>query len=176
MIIFGQSCRSADVTMLVHRRFNLEVPVVPARNAKAALENARRIGIGADELLAGTGLGDDALRAPGARITYRAWLTLYRNLTRHPLPPDFGFMRGPFSIASYGMLGYAMMSCATLEQAIQIALKYYRTAGPPLDLSFEFDAAGLTITARNVLELDALVLTLVTEELFTPFPLLLELL
>jgi AraC-like DNA-binding protein len=162
--------------MLVHRRFNLEVPVVPARNAKATLESARRIGIDADALLAGTGLCDDALRVPGARITYRAWLTIFRNLTAHPLPPDFGFMQGPFSIASYGMLGYAMMSCATLEQAIQIALKYYRTAGPLLDLSFEFDSTGLVITARNVLGLDLPALTLATEELFTPFPLLLELL
>jgi AraC-like DNA-binding protein len=162
--------------MLLHRRFNLEVPVVPARNAKAAIEGARRVGIDAGTLLAGTGLCDDALRMPGARITYRALLTLYRNLIAHPLPPDFGFMHGPFSIASYGMLGYAMMSCATLEQAIQIALKYYRTAGPLLDLSFEFDANGLVVTARNVLELDSPTLTLATEELFTPFPLLLRLL
>jgi AraC-like DNA-binding protein len=177
MIIFGQSGRFADdLTMLFQRRFNLEAPVVPARNAKAMIEAARRIGIGADALLAGTGLCDEALRVPVARITYRAVLSMYRNLMAHPLPADFAFMRGPFSIASYGMLGYAMMSCATVEQAIRIALKYYRTAGPLLDLSFEFDAAGLAITARNVLELDPPTLTLATEELFTPFPLLLELL
>ena len=149
---------------------------MPARNAKATIEAARRAGIGAEALLAGTGLCDDQLRVPGARITYRAFLTMYRNLAAHPLPADFGFMHQPFSIASYGMLGYAMMSCATLEQAIQIALKYYRTAGPLLDLSFEFDADGLVITTRNALDLDPRTLTLATEELFTPFPLLLELL
>ena len=37
------------------------------------------------------------------------------------------------------------MSCATLHQAIQIALKYYRTAGPLFELSFEFDETGLVI-------------------------------
>lgn len=35
------------------------------------------------------------------------------------------------------MLGYAMMSAATLGQAIQIAMKYYHTAGPLCDVSFE---------------------------------------
>jgi len=162
--------------MAVHPRFNLEAPAVPARNAKATIEAARRVGIGANALLDGTGLCDEQLRIPGARITYRAFLTMYRNLIAHPLPADFGFMQQPFSIASYGMLGYAMMSCATLEQAIQIALKYYRTAGPLLDLSFEFGADGLVITARNAFDLDPPLLTLATEQLFTPFPLLLELL
>ena len=177
MIIFGQSRGPrAESAMALTSRFNVEAPTVPVRNAKATIEAARRVGIGADALLRGTGLCDEQLREPGARITYRAFLTLYRNLMAHRLPPDFGFMQGAFSIASYGMLGYAMMSCANLEQAIRIALKYYRTAGPILDLSFEFDDAGLAITARNVLDLDSRTLTLATEELFTPFPLLLEML
>ena len=69
-----------------------------------------------------------------------------------------------------------MMSCATLNQAIQIALKYYRTAGPLFDLTFEFDDDALVIGADNVFDLDDKLLTLVTEELFTTFPLLLDLL
>src|SRR5574337_1753565 len=122
MIIFGQSrgpqCESA---MPLPPRFNLDVPAVPVRNAKAMLEAARRIGVASDALLTGTGLCDHQLRTPGARISYRTFLILYRNLLARPLPADFGFARQPVSIASYGMLGYAMMSCATLDQAIRIA-------------------------------------------------------
>jgi AraC-like DNA-binding protein len=162
--------------MSFHPRPNLDVPAVPVRNAKATLEAARRAGVPAEALFVGTGLCEEDVRVPAARITYRAWLQIRRNLMGFPLPRDYGFARGPFSIASYGMLGYAMMSCATLNQAIQIAVKYYRTAGPLLDLIFEFDEDRLVITARNVLDLDQRLLTLATEELFSPFPLLLKLL
>lgn len=162
--------------MSFQSRLNLDVPAVPVRNAKATIEGARRVGIPAEALFAGTGLSEADVRVPAARITYRAWLTMRRNLMQFPLPRDFGFAREPFSIASYGMLGYAMMSCATLDQAIQIAVKYHRTAGPLLDLSFDFDAAGLAITARNALGLESELLTLVTEELFSSFPLLLNVL
>ena len=155
---------------------NLDIPVVPARNAKATIESARRVGITADTVLAGTGLREDQLRVPAARITYRAFIQIQRNLVAHPLPSNYGFMRGPFSIASYGMLGYAMMSCATLNQAIQIALKYYRTAGPLFDLTFEMDDERLVVRAENVFGLSPELLTLVTEELITAFPLLLDML
>lgn len=155
-------------------RPHLDVPAVPARNAKATIESARRIGIAADALLTGTGLCEEQLRVPAARITYRAFIRMRRNLAAHPLPADYGFAKGPFSIASYGMLGYAMMSCATLNQAIQIALKYYRTAGPLFDLTFEMDEQCLVIRTDNVFDLSPELLTLATEELITAFPLLLD--
>jgi len=157
-------------------RPNLDRPAVPARNAKATLESARRAGIPAEAVLSGTGLCEEHIRVPAARVTYRAYLQMHRNLVAHPLPADFGFAREPFSIASYGMLGYAMMSCATLNQAIQIALKYYRTGGPLLDLSFDLDDERLVISADDVFDLGPQLLMLVTEELFTTFPLLLKLL
>jgi len=155
---------------------SLDLPAVPARAAKATLEGARRVGVPAEVVLANTGLCEDSIRVPAARVTYRAYLQMRRNLLAQPLPADFGFARRPFSIASYGMLGYAMMSCATLQQAIEIALKYYRTGGPLFELAFEFDESGLVISADNVFDLDRPLLTLVTEDLFSSFPLLLELL
>ena len=141
MIIFGQSagrhaarfrCRCVPVRVSICPRF----PRAPRRST---LEAARRVGIPAEVVLADTGLCEDSIRVPAARVTYRAYLRMRRNVLAQPLPADFGFARRPFSISSYGMLGYAMMSCATLHQAIQIALKYYRTAGPLFELSFEFD-------------------------------------
>ncbi len=97
---------------------------VPARNAKAMLDQAQGLGIDPVELLAGTELDDAALTTPGGRISYADHITLHRNLLQHPLPADFAFGGPGFSIASYGMLGYAMMSSATLARAIQIAVKY----------------------------------------------------
>src|SRR5580765_2766214 len=112
---------------------NLDVPAVPVRAAKSMIESAKRFGIAPSALLTDTGLHLDRLAIPAGRISYRCYLKMYRNLVAYPLPPDYGFGREPFSIASYGMLGYAMMSSATLKQAILIALRYYRTAGPLFD-------------------------------------------
>lgn len=177
MIIFGQSAGPLPPnTMSLRRHPNLDLPAVPTRTVKATLEAGRRVGIPPEVLLANTGLRGDAMLAPAARVSYRAMLQLQRNLIAQPLPHDFAFASPPFSVSSYGMLGYAMMSCATLNQAIQIALKYYRTAGPLFDLTFEFEADALVIGADNVFGLDDKLLTLVTEEVFTTFPQLLDLL
>jgi len=43
------------------------------------------------------------------------------------------------SISDYGLLGYAMMSSATLEQAVQIAARYHRMAGAMFELAFLVD-------------------------------------
>jgi AraC-like DNA-binding protein len=155
---------------------NLDVPSVPVRAAKSMIESAKRFGITPAALLADTGLQPDRLAIPAARISYGCFLKMYRNLIAHPLPSDYGFQREPFSIASYGMLGYAMMSSATLQQAIQIALRYYRTAGPLFELSFGLDDARLVITVDDVFDLGTPLRRLVTEDLFTSFPPLLALL
>jgi len=155
---------------------NLDVPAVPVRSAKSMIESARRVGIEPAALLEGSGLHPDRLSIPAARISYRCYLTMFRNLIAHPLPADYGFLREPFSIAAYGMLGYAMMSCATLEKAIQIALRYYRTAGPLFELSFELDDAHLAVTADDVFDLGTPLRRLATEDLFSSFPPLLALL
>ena len=149
---------------------------VPARNAKAMLDQAQGLGIDPIALLAGTELDEAALTTPGGRISYADHITLHRNLLQHALPDDFAFGGPGFSIASYGMLGYAMMSSANLNQAIQIAVKYYRTAGPLCGLSFDWHADGLSITAENTFELEAATLRLVIEEIFATFPALLRLL
>lgn len=149
---------------------------VPARNAKALLDHAQASGIDPSELLIGTELDEAALMTPGGRISYADHITLHRNLLQHPLPDDFAFSGPGFSIATYGMLGYAMMSSATLNQAIQIAVKYYRTAGPLCGLFFDWHADGLSITAENTFDLDTPLLRLVIEEIFSTFPALLRLL
>lgn len=149
---------------------------VPARNIKTLLDQAQALGIDPVEMLAGTEIDEAALTTPGGRISYADHITLHRNLLQHSLPADFAFAGPGFSIASYGMLGYAMMSSPTLDQAIQIAVKYYRTAGPLCGLFFDWHSEGLSITAENTFDLEAGPLRLVIEEIFSTFPALLRLL
>ncbi len=78
MIIFGQSAgrHAARIRCRCAARPSLDLPAVPARAAKATLEAARRVGIPADVVLADTGLCEDSMRVPAARVTYRAYLQM----------------------------------------------------------------------------------------------------
>ena len=59
------------------KRETLEATLaVPARNAKAMLDQAQELGIDPIELLAGTELDDAALTTPGGRISYADHITL----------------------------------------------------------------------------------------------------
>jgi len=74
-----------------------------------------------------------------------------------------------FSIDAFGILGYAMMSCATLGQAVTIGLRYYRTAGPLYELDFTVEREEAIIEVRDVIGLGPLEPFLV-EELFASMP------
>lgn len=184
MINFGQFIATTPIgrslmAQMAPRRAsppNLRALAVPARNAKTLLDQVRGLGFDAAPLLAETELDETALAIPGARISYRDHIAVHRAALRLDLPHDFAFGGPDFSIASYGMLGYAMMSSATLQQAIQIAVKYYRTAGPLCGLYFDWHGDGLSITAENAFDLEPRLFRFVIEEIFSTFPALLNLL
>lgn len=156
--------------------FSLDEPVVPVRNAKLLCEAVANLGKQPTPLLAAAGLEPTRLETPRARMTRRQYIALLRALARTDLPPDFGLRAGEqFSIAGYGMLGYAMMSSATLEQAIRIAMRFYRTAGPLFELRYRVDDDRIIVETHDVLHLDSLY-PFVVEQLFSGFPPLLRLL
>ncbi len=83
-----------------------------------------------------------SLRATGIdltsdRVTFRQRITQIENMLEL-LGMDGSWLESSkrVSISDYGLLGYAMMSSATLEQAVQIAVKYHRMAGAMFDLVF----------------------------------------
>jgi AraC-like DNA-binding protein len=162
--------------MEVYVRHSLDVRAVPGRSAKVLIDKAVRLGIDLAMVLRGTGIDPAQLGEPGARISYRQHIGLHRNLVRLRLPPDFGFADEAFSIASYGMLGYAMMSAATFSRSIEIAMKYYHTAGPLCSVSLESGPRVSAIVAEDSFELGDDVLRLVVEEMYSTFPPLLNLL
>ncbi|MEO2183753.1 MAG: AraC family transcriptional regulator ligand-binding domain-containing protein, partial [bacterium] len=54
-------------------------------------------------------------------------------------------------ISDYGLLGYAMMSSATLEQAVQIAVKYHKLAGAMFELAFDVDGDEAVLRIDHLL-------------------------
>ena len=154
---------------------DLSARAVPARNANILIERSAAMGHERATLLRNTGIDETLLETPGARISYQNFINLLFNINELGIYPKiFLTSQDNFSIASYGMLGYAMMSSDTLRQALNIALKYYRTSGPLCEFSFHFRDSEVLIQADNSFYLGEDLLPLVIEDLFASFPPLLD--
>ncbi|MEV6716679.1 AraC family transcriptional regulator [Lentzea sp. NPDC051208] len=105
-------------------------------------------GLAADSLLDGSEIDAALLADPVAEIEARQELAVVRNLAG--LLPHAGVAVGRrYHATTFGVLGYAFLSAATLQDAITTALRY-------LDLSFAFTAPTAVIDGdRLVLALDS---------------------
>ncbi|MCM6776427.1 AraC family transcriptional regulator ligand-binding domain-containing protein [Nocardia sp. CDC159] len=83
-------------------------------------------GVPMPDILRGTGITESQLRDPTAEMTLEQEITLTRNVVRgvHD-EPGLGLMAGLLCHApNFGVLGFAIMSCATLRQAAEVGLRY----------------------------------------------------
>jgi len=82
-------------------------------------------GVPAKALLTGTGLDDAALLDPYSIVSRNQALQYYRNLVRLALDPGIGLEIGLAThLSDYGSSGYATMTTATTQQAIDTAHRY----------------------------------------------------
>ncbi|MFD9700959.1 AraC family transcriptional regulator [Lentzea sp. NPDC059081] len=103
-------------------------------------------GLSRDVLLDGSDLTADQLADPAAEINAHQELAVVRNLAAHR--PLAGVAAGRnYHATTFGVLGHAFLSAATVQDAVDVALRY-------LDLSFTFTAP------TAVLDGDRLVLAL----------------
>ncbi len=104
-------------------------------------------GYGPEVSLAGTGIDLEA-----DRVTYRQRIQQMDNMLQL-IGMDGHWLESnkETSISDYGLLGYAMMSSATLEQAVQIAVKYHRMAGAMFELAFLIDGDEAVLRIEHLL-------------------------
>lgn len=111
-------------------------------------------GVSAEQLLAGTGVTHEQLLKEGAHITpIEMWAITARSrqLTNDPtLSYAFGFEMKP---TAHGLLGYAMMTCATFGASIRLLERFLRlrVRVAQLSLSMNDELAVLTLTHELVL-------------------------
>ncbi|MFJ6671674.1 AraC family transcriptional regulator [Actinosynnema sp. NPDC091369] len=105
-------------------------------------------GIGVDRLLAGSGVTAAHLAEPGVEVDARQELRVVRNLVA--VLPGCGVDVGRrYHATTFGILGYAFLSSATVRDAVDTALRY-------LDLSFAFTNPTASVDGDRVrVELDA---------------------
>jgi AraC-like DNA-binding protein len=95
----------------------------PAHSLLLALDMMRTRGHGAVECLKGTGLSTGDLAQEGRTVTLRQETAFYRNLMRLTGDPCIGLAIGQTYLPQrYGLFGYALLSAATVEQALAIAV------------------------------------------------------
>mgnify|MGYP006075754873 FL=1 len=136
----------SDLQSMFHN-YSLDKRVFPTPLVQSLVQSMEERGIPADISLAGTGID-----LSSDRVTYQQRIDQLSNML-DLLGMNGGWLESPrtASISDYGLLGYAMMSSATLEQAVQIAVKYHKMAGAMFELAFDVDGDEAVLRIDHLL-------------------------
>jgi len=108
-----------------------------------------------EALLAGSGISAADLSRADTRITTNQEMLVCANAValRHDIGLELGRR---MHVSSYGMLGYALLTSATLGDALRLALRYPALLGTLFELSLEPDGERIWLTAGDYRENQAL--------------------
>ncbi|MHC8336644.1 AraC family transcriptional regulator [Pseudomonas sp. HLT2-19-2] len=125
-------------------------------NAVSLVLNAFKAeGLSSEVLLAGSGISAADLSRADTRITTNQEMLVCANAVA--LRRDIGLELGRrMHVSSYGMLGYALLTSATLGDALRLALHYPALLGTLFELSLEEDGERIWLTAGDYRENPAL--------------------
>lgn len=112
-------------------------------------------GLSSEALLAGSGISAADLSRADTRITTNQEMQVCANAVA--LKREIGLELGRrMHVSSYGMLGYALLTSATLGDALRLALRYPALLGTLFELSLEEDGEHIWLTASDYRENPAL--------------------
>jgi AraC-like DNA-binding protein len=115
------------------------------------LNLARRWKVRPDALLAGTGLTEEALRDPNARVAVATCARVVERAHALTGEPALALYQGmQMKVSSHGFLGFAAMTASNIREALAFAEKFAATRTPVLGISTvrEKDQAAIVIEER----------------------------
>ncbi|UVK98774.1 AraC family transcriptional regulator [Pseudomonas sp. B21-048] len=119
------------------------------------LDTFKAEGLSSEALLAGSGISAADLSRADTRITTNQEMLVCANAVA--LRRDIGLELGRrMHVSSYGMLGYALLTSATLGDALRLALHYPALLGTLFELSLEEAGERIWLTASDYRENPAL--------------------
>jgi AraC-like DNA-binding protein len=102
----------------------------PITSAQLMVQLAREHGVSIDQCLAGTGIASDILQNPAGEIRLDQEIELTRNVVialKHV--PALGLEAGlRYSLATFGIYGFAILSSSTIRAALDVAMRYHPLA------------------------------------------------
>lgn len=132
---------------MIRGTWSLNEPLVPANISAIMVKMGQEKGISQDSLLENTEIDPAAFTDPKARLTYQQVIILTNNMLKLCDEPTLGLELGnAININQFGMLGYAILSCADLRQALNLGLKYHVLIDPAFN--FEVDEQEDTTSIR----------------------------
>jgi AraC-like DNA-binding protein len=116
----------------------MEPGIIAADSAQWAVKKLIEKGIAGDSLLHDTGLDPGWPWAEQAEISFDQYCILIRRAYELTNEPALALnLSREFSIAELGIMGYAIMSCSTLADAILNSARYWELAGQLLKIQVE---------------------------------------
>jgi AraC-like DNA-binding protein len=139
---------------------------VPTYVLAGLVDVARERKLRFEPWFAGTGIAPQQTFEANARVSYRQASQVIRRALRSSPRGDLGLAVGSReSLVSFGVLGFAMLSCRTLADALQIGLEHHQISGSLMDPSFELARGDIVLQARERFP-DQEILPFLCEELF----------
>jgi AraC-like DNA-binding protein len=118
---------------IYHRR-------IPTYSIPLMLEVAASYGVTEEAVLWNTGLDSEDVRRDSTLISFLQCYKIVRNIVRGSKVDDIGLRVGEsYHISTFGVLGYAMMSCANWEEATHLAGDCYQVASSLVQLELVDD-------------------------------------
>jgi len=120
---------------------------IPTYSFPLILEVMEELGVEGGRILKNTGLQPDDVAREGMQVSFLQTLKLIRNILATTPRQDIGLLIGSrYQINTYGVLGYAMMSCPNWGEAMRIARHYHRVASSMVHINLEIDEDKETLS------------------------------
>jgi len=136
---------------VIRGTWSLNEPLVPANISAIMVKIGQDKGISQDLLLENTQIDPAAFTDPKARLTYQQIIVLTGNMLKLCNEPALGLELGKaININQFGMLGYAILSCANLRQALTLGLKYHVLIDPAFNFEVieQEETTSIRLTAH----------------------------
>mgnify|MGYP005988196293 CR=1 FL=1 len=116
---------------MIRGTWSLNEPLVPANISAILVKLGQEKGVSEEALLENTNIDPEDFTNPKARLTYQQVIVLSNNLLSLCDDKALGLEIGNrININQFGMLGYAILSCANIRQALNLGLKYHVLIDP----------------------------------------------
>ena len=120
---------------------------IPTYSFPLMLEVMQEQGAAPESILKNTGLTVADLSTESTRVSFLQALKFVRNLLQLSPRADIGLLIGDrYHISTYGVLGYAMMSCANWAEALAVARRFHQVASSLANIELEIDEQRHTLT------------------------------